>query len=114
MTAFEQQGSSFYHGFSANLKRRFAAGLTLDTSYTWSHTIDDGTNELFTSFINPRRPESPLGGFGNERSTSALDRTNRFVYVPALVLLLLPSWESSHRHVDSERAGASPNPAAIA
>jgi hypothetical protein len=79
VTAFEQQGSSFYHGFSANLKRRFAAGLTLDTSYTWSHTIDDGTNELFTSFINPRRPESPLGGFGTERSTSALDRTNRFV-----------------------------------
>jgi hypothetical protein len=79
VTSFEQQGSSFYHAFSANLKRRFAAGLTLDTSYTWSHTIDDGTNELFTSFINPRRPESPLTGFGSERSTSALDRTHRYV-----------------------------------
>ncbi|HKG20446.1 MAG TPA: carboxypeptidase-like regulatory domain-containing protein, partial [Blastocatellia bacterium] len=79
VTSFEQQGSSVYHGFSANLKRRFATGLTLDTSYTWSHVIDDGTNELFTSFINPRRPEDPLTGFGRERSTSALDRTHRFV-----------------------------------
>ena len=79
VTAFEQLGSSFYHGFATNVKHRFSQGFLLDASYTWSHTIDDNTNELFTSFLNPRRPEDGLTGYGRERSTSALDRTHRFV-----------------------------------
>ncbi len=79
ITAFPAQGNSIYHGGSFNLKRRFAGGLTIDSSYTWSKTIDDGTNELFTSFVNPRRPQDNFN-LRNERAESVLSRRHRFTF----------------------------------
>src|SRR5262249_2390224 len=45
---------------------------------TFSKTIDDSTNELFSSLINPRRSDY---GFNikNDRGISVLDRPHRFV-----------------------------------
>jgi hypothetical protein len=77
-TAFPAAGNSIYHAGSINLKRRFAGGLFMDASYTFSKTIDDGTNELFSSLINPRRPED-FFNLRNERGISVLDRPHRFV-----------------------------------
>jgi len=36
----EQSGNSIYHALQAKLERRFSAGLTLMTSFTWSKNID--------------------------------------------------------------------------
>jgi hypothetical protein len=75
-TAFPAAGNSIYHGGSLNVKRRLTQGVSLDMSYTLSKTIDDSTNELFSSFVNPRRP----GNFydqSRERAESVLSRRHR-------------------------------------
>ena len=44
MDANYSNGSSIYHGFSANLRKRFASHYEFLASYTWSHSIDDSTD----------------------------------------------------------------------
>jgi hypothetical protein len=77
LTAHLPQGNSTYHGGSVNLKRRLSDGLSVDASYTFSKNIDDGTNELFTSFVNPRRPQDNFN-LRNDRAESVLSRRHRF------------------------------------
>src|SRR5216683_1743276 len=36
-------GASTYHGLLLSLERRFTNGLSLQTHYTWSHSINDGS-----------------------------------------------------------------------
>lgn len=77
LTAFDPVGNSIYHGASIDVQRRFSHGFYLLSAYTWSRTIDDSTNELFTSVVNPRRPENPFN-LSTERGLSALDRHHKF------------------------------------
>ncbi|HXT24958.1 MAG TPA: TonB-dependent receptor [Candidatus Eisenbacteria bacterium] len=72
MTAFDPKGFSTYHGVSADYIHRFSHGLSLRYNFTWSHTIDNSTNEFFSSFDNPRRPQDPYN-LANERGNSAID-----------------------------------------
>ena len=44
MDANFSNGSSVYHGFSANLRKRFSRHYEFLASYTWSHAIDDSTD----------------------------------------------------------------------
>lgn len=78
ITSFEKQGNSNYDGGSISVTRRFSQGLAFTSAYTFSKTIDDSTNELFSSVVNPRRPEF-FNNIRRERSLSALDATHRFV-----------------------------------
>src|SRR4051794_8485276 len=41
MDANFSNGSSVYHGLSANLRKRFGGHFEFLASYTWSHAIDD-------------------------------------------------------------------------
>ncbi len=50
-------GSSTYHGGSVNFTQRARHGLTFNVNYTYSHAMDDATNEFFTSLLNPRRAQ---------------------------------------------------------
>ncbi len=77
ISAFPPVGNSIYHGGSVDVQRRAVKGLYFRGAYTWSHVIDDSTNELFSSLVNPRRPENVLN-LRNERGNSALDRTHHF------------------------------------
>jgi Carboxypeptidase regulatory-like domain len=77
MTAFDPIGNSIYHGGSIDVQRRAAKGLYFRGGYTWSKVIDDSTNELFSSRVNPRRAENFLD-IQNERGNSALNRTHHF------------------------------------
>jgi hypothetical protein len=72
ITTFEAVGRSIYHGGSIDVHRRFAQGLQWRANWTWSKAIDDATNDLFTSVVNPRRPQNPLN-LRDERSRSTLD-----------------------------------------
>jgi hypothetical protein len=76
LTAFPAQGSSTYHGGSVNVKRRLSGGFSLDASYTFSKTMDNITNELFSSFVNPRRPQNNFD-LRNEWAESTLSRPHR-------------------------------------
>ena len=75
-TAFPAQGNSIYHGGSVNIRRRLSGGFSVDGSYTWSRTIDDSTNELFTSSVNPRRAQDFFDR-RNDRAESVLSRPHR-------------------------------------
>lgn len=86
VTSFEPIGRSEYDGVSVSATRRFTKNVGFTAAYTFSKTIDDSTNELFTSFLNPRRPQnagnffSPAGlNLDNELGRSTLDIPHRFV-----------------------------------
>jgi Carboxypeptidase regulatory-like domain/TonB dependent receptor len=73
MTPNDSNGSSVYHGLTANLRKRFSHHYEMLASYTWSHAIDDSTDL--------QSPLSPQDNFrpGLERSNSLFDQRHRFV-----------------------------------
>ncbi len=78
VTAFPNTGESKYDGGSVSLTRRFSRGLGLTAAYTFSKTLDNSTNELNSSALNPRRPQD-IFNVDDEMSLSALDIPHRFV-----------------------------------
>ncbi len=73
MSANQSNGSSVYHGLTANLKKRFSNKYEFLASYTWSHTIDDSTDlQSLLAPQNNRRPDL-------ECSNSSFDQRHRFV-----------------------------------
>jgi hypothetical protein len=74
MDANFSNGSSIYHGFSANLRKRFGSHYEFLASYTWSHSIDDSTD--LQSTLTPQDSYFPQ----NDRSTSLFDQRHRFVF----------------------------------
>ncbi len=61
MDANYSNGSSVYHGLTANLRKRFSNHYEFTASYTWSHAIDDSTDLQSTttpqdSFYPGQRP----------------------------------------------------------
>src|ERR1019366_9530571 len=74
MDANYSNGSSVYHGLTANLRKRFSNHYEFLASYTWSHAIDDSTD--LQSTLTPQDSYFP----GLERSTSLFDQRQRFVF----------------------------------
>src|SRR5947208_2282391 len=74
MDANFSNGSSVYHGFTANLKKRFSEHYEFLASYTWSHAIDDSTDL--------QSPLAPQDSFfpSLERSNSLFHQRHRFVF----------------------------------
>jgi hypothetical protein len=70
-------GAGIYHAGSVDFMHRFAKGLYFRANYTYSKNIDNSTNELFSSFVNPRRAQDGFD-FAAERGRSALDLTQKF------------------------------------
>ncbi len=77
ITSYQPIGNSIYHGLALQLTRRFSHGLQFVGAYTWSHAIDDSTAEVFSTVLTPRRPQDSQD-LAADRSTSALDRRQRF------------------------------------
>jgi Carboxypeptidase regulatory-like domain/TonB dependent receptor len=77
LTAFEPFGGSSYNAASIDLNRRLKRGIMLRANYTWSHNIDDATNELFSSVVNPRRPFDWMN-LALDRANSTLDVRHKF------------------------------------
>jgi hypothetical protein len=74
MDANYSNGSSIYHGFSTNLRKRFNRHYEFLASYTWSHAIDDSTD--LQSTLTPQDSYFPAA----DRSTSLFDQRNRLVF----------------------------------
>jgi hypothetical protein len=74
MDANYSNGSSIYHGFTTNLRKRFNQHYEFLASYTWSHAIDDSTDLQAT--LTPQDSFYP----GLDRSTSLFDQRHRFVF----------------------------------
>ncbi len=74
MDANYSNGSSIYHGFSTNLRKRFSDHYEFLASYTWSHSIADSTD--LQSTLTPQDSFYP----GLDRATSLFDQRHRFVF----------------------------------
>ena len=74
MDANYSNGSSVYHGLTANLRKRFSSHYEFLASYTWSHAIDDSTD--LQSTLTPQDSYFP----GLDRSNSTFDQRHRFVF----------------------------------
>jgi len=74
MDANYSNGSSIYHGFTTNLRKRFSNHYEFLASYTWSHAIDDSTD--LQSTLTPQDSYYP----GLDRSNSLFDQRHRFVF----------------------------------
>ena len=73
MPANFSSGSSVYHGFTTNFRKRFSRNYDFLVSYTWSHAIDDSTD--LQSPLSPQDNYHP----NLERSTSLFDQRHRLV-----------------------------------
>ena len=74
MDANYSNGSSIYHGLTANLRKQFNNHYEFLASYTWSHAIDDSTD--LQSTLTPQDSYYP----GLDRSNSTFDQRHRFVF----------------------------------
>lgn len=71
--AQRSDASSWYHALTVNVQKRFSKGFELLSSYTWSHSIDDGTD--LQSTLEPADSRFPF----LERSNSVNDQRHRWV-----------------------------------
>lgn len=92
MTMFSPDGRSSYHGGSVKVERRFTKGLLINSSYTWSRTIDMIENELFTSFLNPRRPFNHVD-INHGRGLSGIHRKHKFAFA---WIYEFPRWQGGN------------------
>jgi hypothetical protein len=74
MDANYSNGSSVYHGFTTNLRKRFSNHYEFLASYSFSHAIDDSTD--LQSPLAPQDSYYPQ----LERSNSLFDQRQRFVF----------------------------------
>jgi hypothetical protein len=95
LTTFPAVGQNTYHGVSADFQHRFSKGVYFRTNYTFSKNIDNSTNELFSSYVNPRRAQDGYD-FPNERGRSALDINHKFAMV---WVYDLPNVQTDHNFV---------------
>ncbi len=76
IVGFLPLGASNYNGLATQLNRRFSNGLQFQAAWTWSHTIDNGTADFFSTVIAPRRPQD-FQNVANDRGNSVLDHAHR-------------------------------------
>jgi hypothetical protein len=73
--------SSSYNGLVINFQKRFARGIQMQGSYTWSHEIDDGqgaaTNAIF-GFSDALWTYN--GNYSFDKGSGVLDQRHRLVY----------------------------------
>jgi hypothetical protein len=77
LTTFPPIGAGTYHAGSVDFMHRFAKGLYFRANYTYEKNIDNSTNELFSSRVNPRRAQDGLD-FRGEYGRSVLDLPQKF------------------------------------
>ena len=76
VTSFQPWGYSNYNGLQMSFKRNFTNGLQFQAAWTWSHTFDNSTADVFSTVLTPRRPQN-FACFACDYGTSALDRRHR-------------------------------------
>ncbi len=65
-------GASDYDALQVQYRRRFQAGLEIEASYTWSHSLDNDSSDSFLVWTGPGSPAS------NDRASSDFDLRQSF------------------------------------
>jgi hypothetical protein len=79
--AVEYNGKSWYDSFQSKLEKRYSKGLSIISTYVWSHAIDNspgnfctgGTGPTSCGFSNPLRPEL-------DKASADFDVRHRFTF----------------------------------
>jgi hypothetical protein len=84
--------SSWYHALTVNVQKRFSQGFELLSSYTWSHSIDTGTD--LQSTLEPQDSRFP----NLEKANSVNDQRHRWVTSAVFTTGAPKSGDSAWRH----------------
>ncbi|HET9215337.1 MAG TPA: hypothetical protein VFR18_00060, partial [Terriglobia bacterium] len=76
---------------SVSAQKRLARGFMLNTSYTWSKTLDLIENDVNSGLLNPRRPKDAYN-LASNKALSGLHRAHKFV---ASWIYELPQYEGN-------------------
>lgn len=79
LTEYAPRGNSIYNGLATQITKRYSKNLQFIGAWTWSHLIDDSTEEFFTTLLSPRRPQDSQN-LRAERGNSALDHRHRITF----------------------------------
>jgi len=90
--AQKSDASSWYHALTVNVTKRFSHNFELLSSYTWSHSIDDGTD--LQSTLEPQDSRFPF----LERSNSVNDQRHRWVTSAVFQTAQANSGDSMWKH----------------
>jgi hypothetical protein len=71
---WKAEGISNYNALQVSVKKRISHGLMVNASYTWSHTLDEGSGISEGLFFNGNNPLDPRSAYGN----AGFDRTHVF------------------------------------
>ena len=81
LVGFNPVGNSRYNGLALQVTKRFSKNFQYLLAYTWSHTMDDSTATLFSTYFTPRRGQD-FQDQAADWSDSALDHRQRFTFTP--------------------------------
>lgn len=70
---YKAEAMSNYNALQFGVTKRMSFGLQVNGSYTWSHSLDEGSG--LQLFYNGNNPLEPRSGYGN----SGFDRTHVFI-----------------------------------
>jgi hypothetical protein len=92
MTELQSDATSQYHGLVVSVRHTFAHSFQATASYTWSHAMDDVTDNGFTawgygtapSLQYPQIPSDPHASYGNNDADARHAFTASYVWTPAL------------------------------
>ncbi|HET9941753.1 MAG TPA: hypothetical protein VFR05_00345, partial [Terriglobia bacterium] len=78
ISTLSPDGQSWYHGASISASKKLSRSFLVNTSYTWSKTLDIIENDVNSSSLNPRRPKDAYNLAAN-KGLSGLHRAHKFV-----------------------------------
>jgi len=98
LVSYDYNGMSNYNGLQGHLTRQFQNGFMLDAAYTFSKTMDNSTDDVFATYLTPRRSQNSRN-WTADYARSALDHTHRITVAAVYDLPFFKSGSFAKKNV---------------